>query len=158
MEPASCLSGTVLPGKSCVLTCAPGYKIAGSSVAECLQGRMWSTTNLNCIPIPVVRPGMINIYFYILFFIQNYYFFFVKLKWFLLAPQPTGAKTRVNHGEIHSRGHIDHDESLPRQHYSQAIIRPYIKCPRDTTLILPKNKKTIYVRLEQPKSNVNWAR
>lgn len=42
-------------------------------------------------------------------------------------------------------------------HRKPSILRPYIRCPRDTTIVLPKNQKTIYVRLEQPKSNVDWA-
>lgn len=96
----------------------------------------------------------------------------------LPQPQPhpkiqSKPKTRVQGGETHSRGHVDLTDSeynspIATHHTTSAqgvsvktrpqnILRPYIKCPRDTTIVLPKNKKTVYVKLEQPKSNVNWA-
>lgn len=46
-----------------------------------------------------------------------------------------------------------------RQHLTniqQASFKPFIKCPRDTTIILPKGKSTVLVKLEQPQTNVNW--
>lgn len=35
---------------------------------------------------------------------------------------------------------------------------PYIKCPQDTTIILPKGKKQIHIKLQQPKTNVDWQK
>lgn len=35
---------------------------------------------------------------------------------------------------------------------------PEIMCPDNSTLNLPKNAKTIYIRLQQPKTNVDYAR
>lgn len=35
-------------------------------------------------------------------------------------------------------------------------VKPFIKCPQDTTIILPKGQKTVYIKLEQPKTNVDW--
>lgn len=37
-------------------------------------------------------------------------------------------------------------------------FRPAIKCPQDTTIVLPPNEETVYVKLEQPQTNVNWMR
>lgn len=61
--------------------------------------------------------------------------------------------SHIQQGGIHSRGQTDLNAPAPRKH----LIKPYIKCPRDTTLLLPKNKKSIHIKLEQPKSNVDWA-
>lgn len=103
----------------------------------------WSTTNLNCVAI---------------------------------KPHP---RARVSQGETHSQGVVnledsqqsktspEYQEVAPQRkpmpdhhpivrHRNTNILRPYIKCPRDTTIMLPKNKKTIYVVLAQPKSNVDW--
>lgn len=72
------------------------------------------------------------------------------------VPRP---KTRVQQGEIHSSGRIDLD-AVPQKpkHRTQNLVRPYIKCPRDTMIVLPNNQQSVYVQLEQPKTNVNWAR
>lgn len=69
-----------------------------------------------------------------------------------VAPQ-----RRILQGETHTRGHVEVEESAPRL-ASHTILRPYIKCPRDTTIILPNGKKTVYVKLEQPKTNVDWKK
>lgn len=66
----------------------------------------------------------------------------------------TSPKVRVQEGGIHSRGRTNLDAAnIPRK----PILKPYIKCPRDTTIILQKNQKSVYIKLEQPKSNVDWA-
>ena len=36
--------------------------------------------------------------------------------------------------------------------------RPFIKCPQDTILILPVGQKTVFIRLEQPKTNVDYIK
>ena len=36
------------------------------------------------------------------------------------------------------------------------IFKPYIRCPNDFDVILPRNEQTVRVRLEQPKTNVDW--
>ncbi|XP_037034819.1 fibrillin-1 isoform X2 [Bradysia coprophila] len=36
------------------------------------------------------------------------------------------------------------------------MIRPYIKCPQDSIILLPHGKKTIHVKLQQPNTNVDW--
>lgn len=110
------------------------------SIVQCLAAGQWSATNLNCVAI---------------------------------KPHPRG---RILQGETHTLGHVNLQESNPQKagfaeidqrkpaiaqrpntNRSPAILRPYIKCPRDTTIILPKNQKTVYVKMEQPKSNVDFT-
>lgn len=38
----------------------------------------------------------------------------------------------------------------------QHSVRPTIKCPKDMTIVKPKNHETILVRLEKPETNVDW--
>lgn len=80
----------------------------------------------------------------------------------------------MNQGGVYERGHINLDESVPvtqqvsqlvlQQHRGQSqnqnhnILRPYIKCPRDTIILIKNNQRTAFIKLEQPKSNVDWAR
>lgn len=35
-------------------------------------------------------------------------------------------------------------------------LKPFIKCPQNTTILLPQGQKTVYIKLEQPKTNVDW--
>lgn len=36
------------------------------------------------------------------------------------------------------------------------LIKPHIKCPQDSIILLPEGQKTIHVKLEQPNTNVDW--
>lgn len=143
--PENCLTGRVSLGDSCAIICPPGTKNSGAPFVQCLASGQWSATNLNCVTIKTHPRG------------------------------------RILQGESHMQGHVNIQESNRRkpiapgfpeidQHKTSiaqrpniktyrppAILRPYIKCPRDTTIVLPKNQKTVYVRLEQPKSNVDWS-
>lgn len=66
-------------------------------------------------------------------------------------------RTFVQQGGSHQSGYYDLDKA-PSTVPSQNILRPYIKCPQDTTLLLKPNQITIYVQLEQPKSNVDFVK
>lgn len=131
-------------GDSCAIICPPGTKHNGVPVAQCLASGQWSATNLNCIAI---KPQLRNR------FVQS------------------ESHPQTDFNNVHDRNR--HQPIVPAyketdQHRTTIThrpnmlthrlpVRPYIKCPRDTTIVLPKNQKTIYVRLEQPKSNVDWA-
>lgn len=77
----------------------------------------------------------------------------------------------MNQGGVYQRGHINLNEHIPvtqqvsqrvsqqqGQNNNQNILRPYIKCPRDTIILIGNNQRTAYIKLDQPKSNVDWAR
>lgn len=49
-------------------------------------------------------------------------------------------------------------ECIPAITEQADVIKPYIKCPRDTILILPKGQKIVQIRLEQPKTNVDYEK
>lgn len=141
--PENCLNGKISLGESCAIICPPGTKNNGNALAQCLPTGQWSTTNLNCVafkPHPRARVSQGEIH------TQGQ----VNLE------DPAQRKTVPGHTEVGQRK--PHPEHTPIVHHRNPnVLRPYIKCPRDTTIMLPKNQKTIYVRLEQPKSNVDWA-
>lgn len=145
------------PGESCAIICPPGTKTTGAAVTQCLPTRRWSNTNLNCIAVKVAQPKV---------HVQG-----PEIRKHIQNGIEVKPKTRIQGGETHSRGLIDLNAvdavnainavktvNAPRRIRPQNILQPYIKCPRDTTIVLPNNgKKTVYVKLEQPKSNVAWA-
>lgn len=53
---------------------------------------------------------------------------------------------------------VETPATISKTDVSEKYIKPFIKCPQDTTIILPKNQKTVYIKLEQPKTNVDWWR
>lgn len=142
--PSNCLNGKMYPGESCAIICPPGTKSIGAAVTQCLPTRRWSTTNLDCIVVKVTQPKV---------HVQS-----PEIKSNIQHRLEIKPKTRIQGGETYSRGHIDlNAAAASRSIHPQNILQPYIKCPRDTTIVLPRNKKTVYVKLEQPKSNVAWA-
>lgn len=64
-------------------------------------------------------------------------------------------KTFVQAGGSHHSGQYDLDQAQSTIR-TQSILKPYIRCPQDTTILLPANQKTVYVKFEQPKSNVDY--
>lgn len=119
MYPVDCLSGKIYPGESCSLRCLPGFKPINDELAQCLPGRIWSTTNLNCMKnIPKAKA--------------------------------------LGGGEVLQHSHIDQSQLINSR--NQMMFKPYIKCPQDTMIVLPKNEKTVFIKLEQPKSNVDFAK
>lgn len=45
-----------------------------------------------------------------------------------------------------------------QQTIREEIVKPYIKCPDDVKLMIPKEQESVLIRLEQPKTNVDWQR
>lgn len=138
-------------GESCAIICPPGTKNNGVPVAQCLASGQWSSMNLNCVVIKSQSHGR---------FTQSE------------SHPPTAYNTAHDRNRHHQHQHqpiasnfkeTDQHKTTTAQrpnilpYRPPAIIRPYIKCPRDTTIVLPKNQKTVYIRMEQPKSNVDWT-
>lgn len=47
-----------------------------------------------------------------------------------------------------------HSQQHQQQH--QYMVKPFIKCPPDTTKILGIDQKTMLIKMERPKTNVDW--
>ncbi|XP_031619503.1 fibrillin-2 isoform X4 [Contarinia nasturtii] len=166
-----CLNGRMYPGQSCALICPQGFKSAAPGITQCLPNRQWTKTDLRCEPIQHhvqtqhyasqgnQQPNHNQNYG------QNHG---------QKSAQNSGQNHLENHGqngqngkpkiktvikggETHHVGHIKLGETTQSSSSTQNIVRPYIKCPQDTVISLPKNQKFIHIKLEQPKSNVNWA-
>lgn len=45
---------------------------------------------------------------------------------------------------------------IPTAKPAEIHEKPFIKCPADMNFIMPPDQNTVYVRLEQPKTNVDW--
>lgn len=39
-----------------------------------------------------------------------------------------------------------------------AALKPFIKCPQDAKVVLPKDQTSAVIRIEQPQTNVDWQR
>lgn len=142
ISPPNCLSSNVYVGESCQIQCPQGAQPVGSSLSVCQNGPKWSLSKLDCVtiatPAAVSRSSV--------------------------AAEPSSTKKQIAQGEIHSQGIVVEEDTnnqvvQPRLHRIQsqnAVFKPQINCPRDTTIVLPKGQSLVYIKLEQPKTNVNW--
>lgn len=156
--PASCLTGDQLPGDRCVLHCSPGYKPERAQTIVCDSSLLWSPTfGLHCVQDNIDQEHAEEENEVINRFSDDQ------------IVRPVAASTnqviaKVNHtnipviprGSLGQHGYQVHETAQrvnPAYH-----LKPFIKCPRDTTIILPKGQKTVYIKLEQPRTNVDWRR
>lgn len=132
----------------CQIQCPQGYQPIGADISVCQNSLEWSVERLDCSvivtpPPPVLSRSSVGV-----------------------ESNSNQGKKQISQGEIHTQGHTvleedEHDNqiaqpSVRRIQTQNAAFLPHIKCPRDTTLVLPKGQSLIYIKLEQPKTNVNW--
>lgn len=145
VSPPNCLSSNVYVGESCHIQCPQGFQPIGSSQSVCQNGPKWSLARLDCAA--VAPPSVIS------------------RSSAVAQAHPTPPRKQIAQGEIHTQGHIvieDDDTNrvvqpnLQHVQAQNAAFRPNIKCPRDTTIVLPAGQSLVYIKLEQPTTNVNW--
>lgn len=173
--PENCLNGRISVGENCAIICPPGTINNGVPYAQCLSPGQWSATNLNCVAFKPQQRGRIGKSEH---HPQNHVHFqepnhqqpapnrvdSTRFNAIDHNQQPTSNRIESTESRYNV---IDHNQQKPPPPNPQrpnivpyrppTILRPYIKCPRDTTIVLPKNQKTVYVRFEQPKTNVDWT-
>lgn len=130
-------------GESCAIICPPGTKNNGVPVAQCLASGQWSATNLNCVAIKPHRFSQSESHPQTHF--NNVY---DRNRHQPIAPG-------VKESDQHKTTIAQRPNIIPYR--PPTILRPSIKCPRDTTIVLPKNQKTVYIRMVQPETNVDWT-
>uniref|UniRef100_A0A0K8V5N2 Fibrillin-2 n=1 Tax=Bactrocera latifrons TaxID=174628 RepID=A0A0K8V5N2_BACLA len=132
--PAACTTGHAVIGERCQLRCQPGYVPIGLSVAICTAELTWSpNATFECVP---------------------------------LARSPLLPTLPVSFAQprIPSVGVDDffHRPLLPPVRpptgfgSSVASQRPYIKCPRNTTVFLADGATTAHIILQKPITNMDY--
>lgn len=143
ISPPNCLSSKLYVGETCKIQCPQGFQSVGSSLSVCQNGPKWSLAHLDCTPIATAAIASRN----------------------SVAIKPTSTKKQISQGAIHAQGRIvvEADTNnqivqprLNRVQKQNEVFRPHIKCPRDTTIVLPSGQSSAHIKLEQPKTNVNW--
>lgn len=150
--PANCLTESQLPGGRCVLHCSAGFKPENGRTIVCGRNLEWSPiARLNCVEDrtdadeeneiisrfgdeQLIRPTAV----------ENQNSFKKNI-----TKIPV-----ISHGSLGQHGYKLYETAQrvnPSFH-----LKPFIKCPRDTTIILPKDQKSVYIKLEQPRTNVDW--
>lgn len=156
-SPPHCAQDRSSVGQVCVIQCPSGYSPAGPTHATCGTDQNWSVTSLHCVPTASNQD-------------ENTIHKVSHSQTEGRQPQ-TGAeppKKRIHQGEVHQQGTFVID-SLPSASSPQKtsvhssgqvsavpVATPFIKCPRNTTILLPAGKTTVLVKLAQPQTNVNW--
>uniref|UniRef100_A0A1A9W7Q2 Fibrillin-2 n=1 Tax=Glossina brevipalpis TaxID=37001 RepID=A0A1A9W7Q2_9MUSC len=134
--PQSCTTGRTYMGERCRLQCNAGYVPVGKSVTICTQQMQWSYNDpLDCKPKEIeTHTGSSN--------------------GFTPFPLPTVSTydiaTTFNKRPISGVGLTTNIGD------GEKIRRPYIKCPRNTTVFLHGVEKTAHVVLQKPLTNMDY--
>ncbi|XP_050333374.1 fibrillin-1 isoform X2 [Bactrocera neohumeralis] len=134
IAPAACTTSNAVIGERCQLRCQPGYVPIGLSVAICTAELTWSpNATFECVPL--ARSP-------------------------LLPTLPViGAQPRLPSVGVDD---FFHRPILPQVRpptgfgSSVASQRPYIKCPRNTTVFLADGATTAHIILQKPITNMDY--
>ncbi|XP_028901941.2 fibrillin-1 [Zeugodacus cucurbitae] len=131
--PAACTTGSVAIGERCELRCLHGYVPVGLSIGICTAELTWSNNGtFECAP---VAPSP------------------------LLPTLPVaGSRLLPSSGfnDFFSRPIVPQVRPQSVFGGSVASQRPYIKCPRNTTVFLANGASTAHIILQNPISNMDY--
>lgn len=162
-SPPSCITGGLNAGDRCVLHCVSGYQPASGRTIVCDNNLNWSPTpSLSCVAVERkleenIRTEPVNRSPQLQNRLDNQ-----EERIALENNRVAIEENLVQHEKkrVNGNGKTVSVQELPRRVYTsiQEKVKPFIECPRDTTIILPKGQKTVYIKLEQPKTNVDWTK
>lgn len=120
--------GNIYSGERCVLHCAPGFKPTAKRTAVCDHLQNWSPSN-DLNCIPVEAQQQQQ-----------------------LIPHQRHQK----HRQSTTNGAGMRQNAIAAA--AAVAVKPFIKCPQDVKVVLPKDQTSAVIRLEQPQTNVDWER
>lgn len=148
VTPKICSLGQVAVRHRCKFSCASGYKLVGSRSARCKRDSEWKHNGGAPKCIPQIEPAVV----------QN------ENEFTLTTTTTTTTSTTPQPPEATDEEYIHHHPTLPS--YIPTTVAtttevddytsPFIFCPPDVVKDLPSDSATTYIRIPQPKTNVNW--
>ncbi|XP_073842985.1 uncharacterized protein isoform X2 [Musca autumnalis] len=155
ITPLSCLFGQIRVGEECHLKCNPGYVPVGASVAVCTSQLQWSYNGtFDCLPMQTEpRLGVSN--------------GFTPLSLPNAPPTFTAGTTTLHNTQSSFNGRPLPDFGFSMTSFggggngvtgvgATAGHRPFIKCPRNTTVFLTGLERTAHVILQKPITNLDY--
>ncbi|XP_065361428.1 fibrillin-2 isoform X1 [Calliphora vicina] len=134
MLPQSCSLGSTYMGEQCRLKCNVGFVPVGKSVAVCTSQMQWSYEGtFECVPMHVDTTND-----------------------FTPSIMPAIHKHQITY-ETRPMLNLPWKPSTYGGVAAGAgVQRPYIKCPRNTTVFLANGERTAHIILEKPVTNLNY--
>lgn len=148
ISPASCSFGQINVGEECRLKCHVGHVPVGQTVAVCTSQLQWSYNDtFDCVPAQVEpRLGAV----------PNG---FTPLTLPNMPTYPTMSHTpSTNTNNARPVPNFGH-KAYPFAGSSAGVggvQRPYIKCPRNTTVFLGASERTTHIILQKPITNLDY--
>ncbi|XP_037938996.1 fibrillin-2 [Teleopsis dalmanni] len=136
--PTSCTLGKTYMGERCRLQCHPGYLPIHKTTTVCTSNQQWSNNaTLDCV-LPT-QGGRVDTPLF------N-----------AVLPPSTVLTSSTSTSSFINRPFIP--QTPPQFNFGAAvgIQRPYIKCPRNTTVFLAKNEATAHIILQKPLTNLDF--
>ncbi|XP_054732983.1 fibrillin-1 [Anastrepha obliqua] len=132
--PTVCTTGKVFMGERCRLQCMPGFVPLGKSVGVCTADLNWShNASFECVP--AARTQLLPA---------------------IPIPGPQSSLPGGSVSRFPNRPRIT--QVRPQIGFGGAIAgrRPFIKCPRNTTVFLAKGASTAHIILQKPITNMDY--
>ncbi|XP_053955379.1 fibrillin-2 isoform X3 [Anastrepha ludens] len=132
--PAVCTTGKVFMGERCRLQCLPGFVPLGKSVGVCTADLSWShNASFECVP--AARTQLLPA---------------------IPIPRPQSSLPSGSVSRFPNRPRIT--QVRPQIGFGGAVDgrRPFIKCPRNTTVFLAKGASTAHIILQKPITNMDY--
>eukprot|EP00095_Tigriopus_kingsejongensis_P010187 maker-scaffold105_size367834-snap-gene-2.37 protein:Tk10187 transcript:maker-scaffold105_size367834-snap-gene-2.37-mRNA-1 annotation:"hypothetical protein DAPPUDRAFT_303147" len=130
--PETCSTQDVLVRQRCKFSCQEGFNLVGSRSTRCRRNQTWKYNGgpPKCIN---AKRGPNELEF--------------------TTPKVTQPKSIGNYYEEYQPTSTP---SYRQPTSTPSYTQPYIYCPPDISRDLPSDSATLYVRIPQPKTNVNW--
>nr|CAD7578663.1 unnamed protein product [Timema californicum] len=133
LTPSSCALGKSFHGQHCIASCVRGFVLTGKAVVTCLpRSHQWSHPVSACVRGVPPAKG-----------------------WALAGSLLSGGGGRVM--EYSGVARIFAREVFISK-ATDSIPEPFIQCPRDIKVDLPPRQRYAHIRIQQPKSNMDWWR
>ncbi|XP_058980408.1 latent-transforming growth factor beta-binding protein 4 isoform X2 [Musca domestica] len=158
ITPPACLFGQISVGEQCLLKCNAGHVPVGASVAVCTSQLQWSYNGtFDCWPMQTEpRLGVSN--------------GFTPLALPNAPPPLPPTFTTATTTTLHNTQSTFGGRPLPGFDFKVTpfgggstvgsggvgLQRPYIKCPRNTTVYLAPSERTTHVILQKPITNLDY--
>ncbi|XP_075161744.1 uncharacterized protein LOC142234478 isoform X2 [Haematobia irritans] len=156
ISPASCTFGKISVGEQCHLKCNAGHVPAGAAVAVCTSHKQWSYNGtFDCMPMATAAaaPGVVDPRLGV----SNG---FTPMA---LPSMPTYPAAMPNSNTVPTTFNARPDFGFQVTPYAGGVggirvgvQRPFIKCPRNTTVFLAPNERTTHIILQKPITNLDY--
>ncbi|XP_055688517.1 fibrillin-1 isoform X2 [Lutzomyia longipalpis] len=143
----------------CSIWCQKGYKLDGASVRTCNGTGMWDAEEPTCVPraCPRLPRPQFGTIFPTSCMLNGSATGDRCLIHCFPGFKPAGKRSALCDAQQNwtPSGELTCVSALEAENRVE-IVRPFIRCPEDVTVVAPKGQTAFNIRLQRPQTNVDW--